>query len=113
MSLFVNMLVVFTLVATIFPRRDNWDSPLAEDEADDRGGVISFVRDDSGGFQSVEQSDGRDAVVRLTASEFEADRIAQRINNSMYFSRQAAPATADGLGVAPPFAPAACWWART
>ena len=113
MALFVKIPVEFALVAAIFPRRDNWGSLLAEDEADDRGGVIGLVRDDISGFQSVDQGDGRDAVVNLTAREFETDWVAQRINNGMNFCRQAASAAANGLGVAPPFAPAECWWART
>ncbi len=113
MTFFVKVIVILTLVAAILLGRDDRSCALTADEIDDGGGIIRLVSNDIASRPSLEQGDGRDAVVNLPAGKFEANRITQRIDDHMNFNRQAAPAAADSLGVGPLFAPAECWWART
>ena len=56
---------------------------------------------------------GLENVVHLAAGQDEADGIAKCIDTDTDLGAQAAARTPDRLIFAPPFAPAACWWART
>ena len=49
----------------------------------------------------------------MTTGEDEANGVAKRIHAGADLGAQAAARTPDRLIFAPPFAPAACWWART
>src|ERR1700704_4072275 len=62
---------------------------------------------------AADQVLGLEDVVHLAAREDEANWIAQRIHTRADLGAQAAARTPDRLIFAPPFAPAACWWART
>ncbi|WP_034607756.1 hypothetical protein, partial [Desulfovibrio gigas] len=61
-----------------------------------------------GCIQALEQFSCRDAIVRVTAGEKQAYRVAQGVHSGMDFGRQATATAADGLDFAPPFPPAAC-----
>ena len=52
------------------------------------------------------------ALVRLAWCQHEVHRIPVGIPDQVDFSRETAAGTPDCLDVGPPFAPAACWWAR-
>src|SRR5690349_21921713 len=52
-------------------------------------------------------------VMHLPSSQNEANRVAERVDTRADLGAQAAARTPDRLIFAPPFAPAACWCART
>src|SRR4051794_32331946 len=66
------------------------------------------------GLKLREQGIGSSQIVRLTAGEMKAGRIAERIDGGVNFGAQPAARASDGL-ILTPFlrAPALCWWART
>jgi hypothetical protein len=51
-------------------------------------------------------------LVRLAGREDEGERQALGVTAQVEFGREAATAAPQRLPVLPPFAPAACWWAR-
>ena len=71
-------------------------------------GIKSLVADQGqaidAGHESVEAGD----VVPLARQEYEADQIAERIDDHGDLRRQAAARFADGLILSPPFAPVPC-----
>ena len=76
-------------------------------------GVIGSVGHHPSGREAGDQAAGLSYVVALAGGEKEAHRQAEPAHGGMDFAGQAAPRTADRLILNPPFAPAACWWART
>lgn len=75
--------------------------------------VVSFVADHEFGLESFQQDFAAGHVVPLPFRQMELGRLAPVINRDMDFGAEAATGTSQCLGVLPPFAPAACWWART
>jgi len=71
-------------------------------------GIKSLIADQGqaidAGHESVEAGD----VVPLARQEYEADQIAERIDDHRDLRRQAAARFADGLILSPPFAPVPC-----
>src|SRR5437588_3270924 len=62
---------------------------------------------------AADQVLGLKDVVHLPARQDEANRVAKRVYARADLGAQAAARTPARLIFAPPFAPAACWWART
>jgi hypothetical protein len=53
-------------------------------------------------------------LVPLAGGNHDGQRLAAALGSEVHLGAQAAPAASQGLGCrVPPFAPAACWWART
>src|SRR5260221_7687885 len=65
------------------------------------------------GGQSGDEGMGLRDAVALTAGEDETHRQAQAAHRHVDLAGQAATRAANGLILSPPFAPAACWCART
>src|SRR6185437_5518880 len=77
-------------------------------------GIKRFVGNDRVCVNAGQQRIGAVKIMGLSWREMKAGRVAQCIAGGMYFSGQAALAAPDRLlRLIPPFAPAACWWART
>src|SRR5438876_5505334 len=76
-------------------------------------GVVGGVREDMLGGQSFDQGMSLRDVVALAACKDEAYRQAQAADHQVNLAGQAAARAADRLILRPPFAPAACWCART
>ena len=70
--------------------------------------VEALVSDQRTDFDAVEQRLDADAVVALARQEDEARQIAQRVDKSDDFGRQAAARASDRLILGPPFAPWPC-----
>jgi len=65
---------------------------------------------DGAGFQQRRQGE---LLVPLAAGQGEDDRLAAALGADVDLGGEAAPAAPERLGSGSPFAPAACWWART
>ncbi len=76
-------------------------------------GVIGGVAHHPVGREAGDQAVGLSYVVALACGEEEADRQAEPAHGRVDLAGQAASGTADRLILSRPFAPAACWWART
>src|SRR2546423_4876584 len=76
-------------------------------------GVIALVGQQMFERNAADQVLGLDDVVHLATGQDEANGVAKRIHAGADLGAQAAARTPDRLIFAPPFAPAACWWART
>ena len=76
-------------------------------------GVEGLVGDQDLGGQAADERFGLGDVVRLAGGETNAQRIAERIDGDVQLGAQPPARAPDGLILSPPFAPAACWWART
>src|SRR5512134_99124 len=76
-------------------------------------GIIGGVGEDMLSGQSVDEGMGLGDVVALPTGEDETHRQAQTAHGHMDLAGQAAARAANGLILSPPFAPAACWCART
>ena len=101
------------LLAVGLGRNDGSDPALLE-TLDECVGVITLVGDDGLGLDRLEQRLGLRDVGRLPRRQRERDRIAEIVDNSVDFRRQAATRATDGLVLAVFFwAPALCWCART
>ena len=55
----------------------------------------------------------KNAVLSQVYVAMIAYRVTQGVHHGMNLRRQASTTATNGLGVAPPLAPAECWWART
>lgn len=75
--------------------------------------IIAFIRQHSIGVQSLQQRQCLLAVGSLPACQYEAYRISKCVTYCVHLRAEAAFAAAYRLILLPPFAPAACWWART
>src|SRR3979411_2286476 len=76
-------------------------------------GVIGCIGEDMLGGQPIYEGMGLSDVVAVPAREDESHRQAQPTHGHVELARQAAARAADRLILSPPFAPAACWCART
>lgn len=76
-------------------------------------GVVGGVSDNKLGRSAIEQRASLRGIAGLASREDEADWASEPSDGEMNFCGQAAARTADGLILSPPFAPLACWWART
>ena len=76
-------------------------------------GVIGGVGHDDLSGQAFDQGSGLRDIAHLARREQEAHGASQTPDGQMDFGAQATARAADGLILSPPFAPLACWWART
>src|SRR3974390_472330 len=76
-------------------------------------GIVAFVGEQMFEGYAGDQVLGLEDVVDLAGGEDEPSGIAQRIHANTDLRAQAATRTPDRLIFAAPFAPAACWCART
>src|SRR5258707_12566006 len=86
---------------------------LGADTVAEMIGIIGGGGEDMLGGQSVDEGMGLRDVVALTAGEGETHRQAQAAHRHVDLAGQAATRASNGLIFCPPFAPAACWCART
>lgn len=88
-------------------RNDSLDAAAGQPLAQPMG-IERLVADDSeagdAGHENVKTCD----VVALARQEYEADQIAERIDERRDLRRQATARLADGLFLSPPFAPVPC-----
>lgn len=98
------------------PRGVVWNDSLGafcRDGVADVVGVVSGVSDDDLGGCAIKEETSLRRIARLACGEDEADRAAEPPNGKMDLGAQAAARTSEGLILSPPFAPLACWCART
>src|SRR3712207_5565479 len=93
--------------------RDNRLGAYRRDGVADVVGVIGGVGDDGFGGLPLQQPVRAGGVARLTGREDDAHRATEAAHGQVDLGGQAAAGAADGLGLSPPLAPAACWCART
>ena len=112
-ALLVDVLVIRDgLRARSGRRNDRLGTRLCDAQAKPIG-VIAPVGQQMFERQAADEILGLEDIVHLAAGQDEADGIAKRIHTGADLGAQAAARTPDRLIFAPPFAPAACWWART
>src|SRR6516225_3774723 len=107
---------VLVVRAGLRTRADRWDHRFGTHLCDAGAkpiGVIALVGQKMFEGNAADQVLSLENVVLLAGGQDEANRIAERIHARADFGAQAAARTPDRLIFAPPFAPAACWWART
>lgn len=76
--------------------------------------IKGLIGNDRVRSKAREQGIGTLKIMRLSRCELKPGRVAQRVAGGMDFRGQATFAAPDGfLRLESPFAPAACWWART
>jgi hypothetical protein len=99
---------------SVLPRRDDGGfSGLRQRLEDALVGIVGFVGDQHLGGHLRQQRIGADEIMGLSRGQQEAQRIAERVDQSMDFGAQSAFAAADRLIIVFFWAPALCWWART
>jgi hypothetical protein len=74
--------------------------------------IVALIGQHGVGLEPFEQRLGLCTVMPFTSGHDESERIAQCIAHGMQFRGKPTPATPYRLRLLPPFAPAACWWAR-
>src|SRR5438045_3816662 len=75
--------------------------------------VIALVGDHADEGEALDQRAGLGGLVHLSGGENHPQGMTERIDRDVDLGAQAAARPADGLISSPPFAPAACWCART
>lgn len=87
----------------------------ARDDVIDQGiGIIALVGGDDAGARGVLQEDFGLGDVRLVGGrDREAERVAERVRDTVDFAAEAAPRASQSLWAVFFLAPAACRWART
>ena len=109
--------IAFTVESEIAPTwgfsiglgRDDWgDRPIAEG-SDDGVGVEGLVSDQSAGIDGFDQRFGTSEIVILARAKHHLDRIAEGVDECVYFGGQSAAGSADGLRIIFFWAPALCW----
>ena len=75
--------------------------------------IEALVADHADQRQAVEEGDRLRHLVHLASREDYAQRIAERIDGDVDLGAEATARAAEGVIASPPFAPAACWCART
>ena len=76
--------------------------------------VISLIRNKSGRLHVRQKAIRTNQVMRLASGQMEANRIAERIDQSVDFGAQSTTGSTNGLVFTNFFlAPALSWWART
>ena len=103
------MFVVFALYAAISFGWDDRICPTDLNILNQGVTIVSLICQNMLSDNAFEQIRNRDTVVDLTTCKQKTDWITQSIYNSMNLGRQTSSASPDGLGFAPPFAPAECW----
>ena len=111
-----NQMPGFVEVAIKVPGEDavgfrRYDRPLAHSSQgveDSRIGIEGFVCDQRVGLHGWDQMICAEQIVRLSASQKEADRVSQGIDQRMDFRAQSATGSSDGLVSVFFWAPALC-----
>ena len=108
-SFFVDMPVIFAL-AFARPNTGNYDLLALPQKWFDHAimGIVGFVGNHCLCVDALKQNIRTFQIRYLPWCEMEAYRITQSVNGGMDLGAQAASAAADGLVLAPPFAPALC-----
>ena len=101
------MCVIGTLPETIALGGDDRKSATSLHRGDNSVCVVGLVRNDILNRQTLDQFDGRNTVVDLAAGQFQANGVAQGVDDSMDFGCQATTTASYGLGLVPPFPPVA------
>ena len=78
------------------------------DQRDQIVGVVATVGDDMAVPEAIQQLGRGPQVVGLAGGEYQADRQAVLVNDSVDLGAQSATRTADGVIFAPFLPPAAC-----
>src|SRR3954471_4736991 len=76
-------------------------------------GIECFVAKQSAEDDTLDQRRYTDGVVALTGQQKEAHQSAESVDKGDNLGRQPAARAANGLGLGPPLAPLAFWWAVT
>ena len=112
-ALLVDMLVVGDGLRS---RCYRWNDSLGLGGIDGRAGtvaVVAFVGEELVEVEPLDQGLRLLAVVDVPARQDEAQRIAESVDDDVDLRARATARTPNLLRIAPPFAPAACWCART
>ena len=112
----VSELVPLAIMSADAMSTPRWNHGLSADGADlvsQRVAVVSLIANHKLGLELFQQDFATGHVVPLPFRQMELGRLALVIDRYMDFGAEAATGESQRLGVLPPFAPAACWWART
>ena len=101
------MCVIGALPKTIALGRDDRERAMSLHSGYDGVSVVGLVRNDMFSHQALYQFDGRHTVVNLSCRQFQANGVAQGVDDSMNFGCQPSTTAAYGLGLAPPLPPVA------
>ncbi len=92
--------------------RDHGLRSHLRDRVPDGSPVVGAIPQHAPGFHAHQEAHRVATLVRLARAEHEVHRIAVGIGDQVDLGREPAPRSAKPLRAGPPFAPAACWWAR-
>jgi hypothetical protein len=99
---------------TVDARRNDGREVLLSQEMPKGIAVVALIGNEMGRVSDVPHHGfGHFNIAHVAGTEQEAQRIAMRVGYAMDFAREAPARAPERLGLLPPFAPAACWWART
>lgn len=92
---------------------DNGNGALVGNHLAEVVGVVGRVGHDDFGGKVFDQGTRLGHIAHLARRKRKAHRASQSSDSQVDFGAQAAARTANGLILSPPFAPLACWEART
>lgn len=92
--------------------RDHGLRSHLRDRIPDGSPIVGAVPQHALGLHAHQEAHCVATLVHLTRAEHEIHRVAVGIGDQVDFGREPAPRPAKPLRAGPPFAPAACWWAR-
>lgn len=108
MPLFVKMVIVDPLLFPISSRRDNRGDVSAFQLGNQRGTVVTFIRQHVAIPKTRQQIRCRNDVVNLTPAQIQDKGVAKCVYYCVNLGRKTSPAAPESLFFLPPFAPAAC-----
>jgi hypothetical protein len=106
-------LAIVTARAAVAAR---WDDRLGAGRANrftQRIAVVPLVGNHVLGFDAFQQDSRASHVVAFPFGQMQLHRLEVVTDRDVDLGTEAPTGTSQRLGVLPPFAPAACWWART
>jgi hypothetical protein len=106
-------LAVIAASAAVATRRDDRLGACSADVLPQRIAVISLVGNHMLGFEAFQQYVGARDVMAFPFGQMQLNRLALAVDRDVDLGAETPTGAPQPLGFLPPFAPAACWWART
>lgn len=116
MALFIEMLVILSLLDAVFARRNHGNRFMLKNEGNHSSAIIATVGDHMVADAPRQQSLGLGHVMPLTSGKQKAQRIAQTVDRHVNFGTESAATASQRLRFLSTVflgAPAAQGWART
>ena len=112
-AVFIYMSIIVSLFSSVPAGRNHCYRASSIDQRDKRIGVVALITYDHFCTEAFDQGRGLRNIAYLTACQYPAQRIAERVHGGMNLGAQPATRTPERLTTFFFWAPAACWCART